>query len=147
MRTVLILSALLISMSANADTLTYSGKYSGDGCDVDVETRTNGQIFYVSKDGKTEIIGLTKDLSKGTFAYCDDSALQIHSFTGNKGTGIMMACSGHKNGSATTRGRVDIEIINKKLTNIAIDGQKKGFFTWKQDTKIVCSNLLRQALH
>lgn len=140
MRTFLILSALLLSMSANADTL----KYTGGGCVVDVELTNNGQIFYVSKGGKTEILGVTKDLSKGTFAYCDDSALQINSFEGSKGTGIMMSCSGHVNGNATTRGRVDIEIMNKELTKISIDGQVKGLLGWKQDTKIDCDNLVRK---
>ncbi|MBV2168785.1 MAG: hypothetical protein KUL82_08770 [Bdellovibrio sp.] len=141
MKQILILSTLLLSMSAHADTLKYS---NSNGCDVEVENRNNGQIFYVSKDGKTEIVGLTKNLSAGTFAYCDDSVLQINSFVGSQGTGIMMSCSEHVNGHATTRGRVDIEIMNKDLAKISIDGQVKGLFGWKQDTKIVCDDLVRK---
>ncbi len=141
LKKVLLFSTLLLSISAQADTLKYS---NGDGCNVEVDNRNNGQIFYVSKNGKSEIVGITHNLTAGNFAYCNESALQINSFVGSKGTGIMMSCSGHVNGNATTRGRVDIEIMDQELSRIAIDGQVKGFFGWRQDTKIVCNNLVRK---
>lgn len=141
MKHMIILTMTLLSITAIAGTIKYSNKV---GCVVEVESRNNGQIYYVSKEGKTEIVGLTNDLMSGTFAYCADSALQINYFEGSKGVAILMACNEHVNGNARTRGRVDIEIMNKALTKISIDGQVKSLLGWKQDTKILCDNLVRR---
>jgi len=142
---VVILAMLLMSLPSLATPATASdfARYANDsGCEVELETRSNGRIFYVSKDEKTEIVGVTNDYSQGTFAYCADSALQIHYMEGSRGTGIMLSCDAHSNGYATTRGRVDIEIIEGKLTRILIDGQVKRFFGWRQDVLMDCDGLL-----
>jgi len=132
---------LLASVSSFANTITYS---NNSGCTVDVESRNNGTIYYVSQGNMNEVVGITKDFSAGTFAYCADSALNINFFEGKKGTGILMSCSEHNNDHAITRGRVDISIISGELTEIAIDGQVKKLLGWKQDTKIECKKLVRK---
>ncbi len=129
----------LATPAAASDSVRYS---NDSGCEVELETRSNGRIFYVSKDGKTEIVGVTNDYSQGTFAYCADSALQIHYIEGSRGTGIMLSCNAHANGYAKTRGRVDIDIIEGELTRISIDGQVKRFFGWRQDVLMNCDGLL-----
>jgi len=82
--------------------------------------------------------------ASGSFVYCDDSVLQINSYQGKKGTGILMSCSEHQNGNAITRGRVDIDIMGGELTKIVIDGQVKKLLGWKQNTKVECLDLVRQ---
>ena len=53
----------------------------------------------------------------------------------------MISCSGHENGHTTIRGRVDISMMGGELSEVKIDGQRKGIFDWKQDVKIECLNL------
>jgi hypothetical protein len=141
MKTTILALAFLTTFSAFANTTTYS---NNQGCTVEVESRKNGVIYYVSKGNKNEVVGVTNDLTSGTFVYCDDSVLHINSFEGKKGIGILMSCSEHQNGHAVTRGRVDIDIMGGELTKIAIDGQVKKLLGWKQDTKIECLNLVKK---
>lgn len=144
---IIVLMTLLTTLSALAGNETDTNKtYTNDsGCKVEVENRKNGVIYYVSQGNKNEVVGITNDLTKGTFAYCHDSVLRINSFKGNKGIGITMSCSEHKNDTAVTRGSVDIDIMDGELAKIAIDGQvKRRFFGWKQDTKIECLNLVKK---
>jgi hypothetical protein len=141
MKTTIWALTFLTTLSAFASTTTFT---NNSGCTVEVESRRNGVIYYVSQGNKNEVVGITNDLATGTFVYCDDSALHINSYEGKKGTGILMSCSEHQNGNAITRGRVDIDIMGGELTKIAIDGQVKKLFGWKQDTKVECLNLVRQ---
>jgi hypothetical protein len=136
----LALSLVLMTSAASAsDTVRY---VNGSGCVVDLETRSNGRVFYVSKDGKTEVVGITNDFEQGSFSYCNDSALQIHYMEGSRGTGIMLSCDAHDNDHARTRGRVDIEIIEGALKKISIDGQVKRLLGWRQDVLMNCDGLL-----
>jgi len=131
---------LLISTSSFANTTTFS---NNDGCVVEKDQRANGVVLYVSIGDQKEIVGYGNDYSFGDFAYCSDDKTDINFFEGSLGTGIMISCSGHENGHKTTRGRVDISLKNGAPTEIKIDGQVKGFFRWKQDTKIECLNLIK----
>lgn len=139
---VLIMMAVLSCVpSAFAQTSIYKNQ---DGCTVEVEARRNGTIYYVSAGENVEVLGVTNDLRSGTFAFCDDSVLEVHSLEGSQGVGVMLSCSAHQNGHATTRGQARIDIIKGELKELSIDGQIKGFFGWKQDTKVVCLNLKKQ---
>ena len=122
MKTTILTLTFLTMLSAFASATTYT---NNSGCIVEVEIRKNGVIYYVSQGNKSEVVGITNDLASGTFVYCDDSALQINTYQGRKGTGIIMSCSEHQNGNAITRGRVDIDILGDELTKITIDGQLK----------------------
>ncbi len=141
MRSISLVLIFFTTLSAIASSTTYT---NDSDCTVEVESHKNGTIYYVSQGNKNEVVGITNDFTSGSFVYCDDSVLQINYFEGKKGTGIMMSCNEHQNGNAVTRGRVDIDIIDGELTKIAIDGQVKKLFGWKQDTKIECLNLIKQ---
>ncbi len=132
---------LLLSVSTLADTVVYS---NSEGCVVEKEQRRNGVVLFVSKGDVREVVGYGNDYSFGDFAYCNSDATDINFFEGSLGTKIMISCSGHENGHKETRGRVDISIIGGELEEISIDGQVKGFFSWKQDTELTCSNLVKE---
>ena len=132
---------LLLSVNTFADTVTYS---NSDGCVVEKEQRRNGVVLYVTKGDVKEIVGYGNDYSFGDFVYCDEDYTDINYFEGSQGTGIMISCSGHKNGHKVTRGRVDISVMGGEISDISIDGQVKGFFGWKQDTELKCSNLVKE---
>lgn len=141
---IIVLMTLLTTLSALAGNETYT---NDSGCKVEVENRRNGVIYYVSqeKKNKNEVVGITNDLTKGTFAYCKDSVLKITSSEVFNGTEVTMSCSEHKNDNAVTRGAVNIYINDGKLRTILIDGQvKRRFLGWKQDTKIECLNLVKK---
>ncbi len=141
MKATILALTFLTTFSAFATTATY---VNDSGCIVDIETRKNGVVYYVSQGNKNEIVGVTNNLANGSFAYCNDSVLQVNSTVGKKGTGILLSCSEHLNDHAITRGRVDIEIMGGELTKISIDGQVKRLFGWKQDTKIECLDLVKE---
>lgn len=118
--------------------------YRGTDCVIVKEKRSNGSVFYIETSKAKEVVGLADDLSFGTFAYCSDKALQIHSFEGRAGKVVMLSCDEHQNGVAVTRGRVDLEIVEGNLKSLSIDGQVKKLFRWKQDIDVQCSNLVKQ---
>lgn len=141
MKRLLVGLTLLASMSTFANTVKYS---NDDGCLVEKEQRRNGVVLYVTKGDEKEVVGYGNDYSFGDFTYCADDSTDINFFEGSQGTGIMISCSGHENGHKTTRGRVDISIMDGELSEIKIDGQIKGFFGWKQDVKLECINLVKE---
>ncbi len=141
MKTVILALTFLTAISSFANTVTYINE---SGCVVEVESRKKGVIYYVYQGKQSGVVGVTNDLTSGSFAYCDDSALRVSSYEGKKGTGILVSCSEHQNDNAVTRGRVYIDIMGGELASISFDGQVKRFFGWKQDTKIECKNLVRQ---
>lgn len=141
MKKIITILSLLSSFSAMANIEIYK---NGTGCTVEKDTRLNGTILYVNDKNINEIVGYAKDYSFATFAYCDDKATNINFSKGAKGTGILIACGEHQNDHAITRGRVDIDIMGGELKGISIDGQVKGLFGWKQETKIDCLNLIKQ---
>lgn len=127
--------------SASGEVIIYT---NDQGCIIEKETRAKGVIYYTRQADQWATIGHTNDFASGDFAYCAPSQLQLNHFSGAKGTGLMMSCSEHQNDHAVTRGRVDLSIMNGELSELAIDGQVKSFFGWKQDTLIKCTNLIRQ---
>ncbi|KHD89440.1 MAG: hypothetical protein OM95_03495 [Bdellovibrio sp. ArHS] len=133
--------SVFASSFASAETITYA---NSEGCQIEVENRRNGMVLYISADGDQEIIGVTHDRTKGSFAYCADQALQVHSYAGSAGELIMLSCSAHKNDRATTRGRADIEFIGEELKSVRLEGHVKKMFGWKKDAQINCVDLERQ---
>lgn len=132
---------ILTSISAKAEIDVYK---NAAGCTVERERIQDSIILHVSNGNQAEFVSYGYDYSFATFAYCDQSAVNINYYEGSAGTGIMISCSEHQNDHAVTRGRVDIEIKNNQLENVTIDGQVKKLFGWKQDAKIECLGLEKQ---
>jgi hypothetical protein len=132
----------LLSLTSLANTIIYT---NDEGCRVEKEQRRNGVLMYITNGEETEYVGYGNDYSFGSFAYCSDKKTEVNYYEGSKGTGIMVSCSSHTNGHKTTRGRVDISIIDGDLKEIKIDGQvKRSLLGWKQDVLMECSNLVRE---
>ena len=141
---------ILIGLTLLASTTSFATihvvKYAnGDGCFVEKEQRRNGVVLYVTKGDEHEVVGYGNDYSFGDFAgYCAHDKTDVHFFEGSLGTDLMVSCSGHENGHATTRGRVDIGIMDGELSKVKIDGQVQNILGWwKQDVKIECLNLVK----
>ncbi len=130
------------SISSFAGTANYS---NDEGCLVEKEQRNNGVVLYISKDDQQVVIGYGNNYEFGDFTYCAEDKTDITFYSGTKGTGILISCSGHTNGHAFTRGRADISLdAEGRPASVLIDGQKKGFFGWSQEIKINCSNLVQE---
>lgn len=141
MKKILISFLFLGALSTFADSTFYS---NADGCEVEVYERKHGVIMYVNKDKYREVLGYGNEYSFADFSYCAEDYIDISSFQGAKGTGVIIGCSGHQNGHKTTRGRVDISLDSEgNPVEIKLDGQVKGFFSWKQDVMIECLNLVK----
>jgi len=143
-------SSVLISAleSCELDSYEYVKKViykSPEGCEVGVEQRKDFVILSFWKDRRNYgNIEYANDFSSADFGYCSEENTQVNHFTGSKGTGLMISCSEHQNGDAVTRGRVDISILNGELKEVKIDGQRKGWFGWKQEALLECTNLLKK---
>ncbi|RZF21620.1 MULTISPECIES: hypothetical protein [Halobacteriovorax] len=139
----LIVSVIFLSQfTTYAETTIFS---NSEGCVVEKEQRRNGVILYLSKGDQQQVVGFTNDYQLADFVYCADDKTEINYLDGSLGTGIMISCNGHRNGHAVTRGRVDISLdTDGNPTEVKIDGQKKGLFTWKQKTLIECNNLVQE---
>lgn len=133
----------LISTNVLANSPEIAGVFTNsEGCEIEKEVRNNGTILYVSQNGKREYVGYGNNYEFGDFTYCAEDKTDINHFSGSQGTGILISCSGHTNGHIKTRGRVDISLDeNGDPVEVKIDGQIKGFFGWKQDVKINCTDL------
>ena len=136
--------AAFIMLTSSLAMATTEEIYSGENCTVVREKRSNGSVFYIETPTAREVVGVADNLSFGTFAYCSDKALKIHSFEGKSGQAIMLSCDEHQNDRAVTRGRVDLEFIEGKLQSITVDGQVKKMFRWIQETSIRCANLVKK---
>ena len=141
MKKLLIGLMLTVSSLSIAQMTTYTNNL---GCKVVEDVRANGTTLTVTQGDQHEIVGYGKDYSFGDFTYCSDEKADIDTFEGSQGTAILISCSEHQNGHEITRGRVDISKMQGQLTEVKVDGQVDGFFGWKQELNINCTNLVLQ---
>jgi hypothetical protein len=139
---------LLVGGVANCDLVSVADVKSvvyvnQEGCNVEKKARGNGYILSIWKNRKSLAeASYSSDYSAASYDYCSDEKTNINFLDGAKGTGVMISCSESQKGNATTRGRVDFSLTKDgDLTEIKVDGQKKGFFGWKQEVKEECLNL------
>ena len=115
-----------------------------DGCVVTVNVREYGLQINVVKDNINEFVGFTNDYTYANFAYCSSKMTEVKSFEERYGTGVIISCSGHHNGHAYTRGKVEIALVDGEISSIELDGQVRSVFRWRQDVKLSCFNLVKQ---
>lgn len=134
---VVILLSLTNPLFALANTKTYS---NDKGCSVEVESRANGTMFYVTDSNKkTATVGLLNNLKNGNiFSFCKNVEIK------KDDEQIEMSCSSQEeSGAVATRGIALLDFSNG-LSAIQVIGQIKGLLSWKTDTKIECVDLKLQ---
>lgn len=141
MKTTLFLLTTLFTFTLHAQANNDTQYKNDEGCLVTIENHNNGKILWIQKENSQSVVGFTHDLKNADFVYCSQEAIQINSYTGKYGSKILIGCSENQNDHATTRGRVDIEIMNGHLQSLSVDGQVKKLLYWKQDVQIKCDNL------
>jgi hypothetical protein len=145
-------SELLIGDVAGCD-LTPVGqqettKYtSQEGCSVTKKFRPSGTQFTVYRNPSSvnfSDVAYLNDYSSGNFAYCLDRKTNISHIQNESGTEITISCDEHKNRDYTMRGKVEVYLAKDgEPVSIKMDGQRKGWFGWKQEVAVECRNLVK----